>query len=202
MADKEEEESGGGGSSTEVSCEGCNSCEICDSCEVDCEDCQSFCETGGQNSSNGFSYSKCIAAGQTITPDNSGFTLSDWNSAINRINSVFSEGGQSDASYATIGTFSGRYLTASEFKRVANAAGYTSDNGVIQPNSLIKGSYFSSLQNAVANLNYKWNQCDTCNAGCDGGCNECMSCDAKCEAEVEYCCHCDDKPEEEGGEGD
>lgn len=178
--------------SDQIACNGCNTCQICDACEVDCEDCQSFCETGGQNSNNGFSFSSCITSGQAITPDGVGFSRSDWNSAINRINSIFNEGRESDASSYTILTTNDTYLKASEFKRVAGTVGYTSDNSNINSGSLIKGLYFERLENAIANLKYKWNQCDSCNAACDGGCNECMSCNSGCEGEVTYCCHCID----------
>ena len=62
----------------------------------------------------------------------------------------------------------------------------------IYSGAIIYGSYFSRLENAVANLKYKWNQCDTCNSSCDGGCNECQSCDSSCNgcnSECgEYCC--------------
>ena len=183
--------------STEITCSGCDSCQICDGCMVDCEDCQSFCETGGQNSNNGFSFDKCISSGEAMTPDSTGFSRNDWNNAINRINSVFREGSQSNASSSTISTnTSDLYLSAAEFKRVASAAGYTSDNSNIVSGALIYGTYFSRLENAIANLKYKWGQCDMCNAACDGGCNECMSCDSGCEGETTYCCHCDDTPTE------
>ena len=174
-------------------CLSCIDCEICDGCEVECESCESFCETGGQNSRNGFSFGKCVATGQVMTSDNTGFSRTDWNNAINRINSVFRTGAH-NASWATISTTGATYMTADEFKRVATAAGYTSDNGKIYSGAIIYGSYFSRLENAVANLKYKWNQCNTCNSSCDGGCNECQSCDSSCNGCNSecggYCCSC------------
>ena len=182
-------------------CLSCINCEICDGCEVVCEICESFCENGGQNSNNGFSFGKCIATGQAITPDNTGFNRTNWNNAIAQINAVFNTGVY-NASWATIPTTGAIYLSADEFKRVATAADYTSDNGNIYSGAIIYGTYFSRLEEAVANLNYKWDQCDVCNVSCDGGCNECQSCDAGCNgcnAECgEYCCSCDsceDTPE-------
>lgn len=173
-----------------IECVSCDGCEGCNTCQG-CISCESFCENGGQNSRNGFSFGKCIATGQAITSDNTGFSRTDWNNAINRINSVFRTGVY-DASWATISTTGATYLTADEFKRVATAADYTSDNGNIYSGAIIYGTYFSRLENAIANLKYKWNQCNTCDSNCD----DCVNCDGGCNAGAEketneYCCSCD-----------
>ena len=180
--------------SCETYCASCDSCQGCDTCQG-CDSCLAFCETGGQNSRNGFSFGKCIATGQAMTPDGSGFSRTNWNAAISQINSVFNRGSVSNASWATISTTGATYMTANEFKRVASAANYTSDHGNIYSGAIIYGTYFSRLENAVANLNYKSNQCNHCNSGC----NDCVTCDS-CDSNASYGENTCEDPEEGGEE--
>lgn len=167
--------------SCQTYCKSCVECQGCVKCQG-CDECLSFCETGGQNSANGFSFGKCVSSGQIISFDNTGFSRSNWNDAIERINSVFLEGDSNNAAWATISiNNSDIYMKADEFKRVASAADYTSDNSSIYSGAIIYGTYFSRLEDAVANLNYKWNQCDHC----DSECNDCVTCDA-CDSNATY----------------
>ena len=172
---------------------GCQSCELCNTgCQSQCDTCQGFCETY-QNSSNGFSFSSCVISGQLIGPG--AFDRGTWNEAINQINSVFGRGGQSNASWARIANnYTDKFIFASEFNRVASAAGYS--NGGVAYDNLIYGQYYGSLENAIANLSYKPNQCDMCNTGCDLKCDSCQLCDGGCngcDSECgNYCCDCCD----------
>lgn len=172
---------------------GCQTCELCNTgCQEPCDSCQSFCETGGQNSSNGFSFSSCVSSGQIIGPGY--FDRDTWNEAISRINSVFSEGGQQSASGSKISKCtSDVFITAAEFNRVSNAADATIS---VNKNDIIYGSYYEDLEMAVANLDYKWGQCDQCNIECDKTCNKCETCDGGCDGcDSEcgnYCCDCCD----------
>lgn len=170
-------------------CISCNECQKCNSCQG-CNDCQSFCENGRQNSNNGFNFGgACVATGERV------FSLSTWNSAITQINEVFDRGSEQDASSSKINTYSGEYLTANEFNRVASTVSYSTR---VNSGDEMKGTYFSGLRNAVANLKYKWGQCDICNANCD----QCVTCDGGCNAgaqkiEREFCCSCDTGETEE-----
>lgn len=185
---------------------GCQVCQKCDSgCQEPCDSCQAFCETGGQNSANGFSFSSCIASGEIIGVGY--FDRTVWNEAITAINSVFNEGSQQNASSSTISSCSSDlFITATEFNRVSEAAECDVN---VESEQIIYGSYYQSLESAIANLNYKEDQCDLCNIECDKTCNECEICDGGCDGcDSEcgnYCCDCcdndccdNDKPPETG----
>lgn len=184
---------------------GCQTCELCNTgCQEPCDTCQSFCETGGQNSSNGFAFSSCVKSGEIIGVGY--FDRSVWNEAIAQINSVFAEGDEQKATSSQISSCtSDVFITAAEFNRVSDAADC---NTSVSANELIYGSYYENLETAVANLNYKWGQCDLCNVECDSTCDECETCDGGCDGcDSEcgnYCCDCcdndccdNDKTEEE-----
>lgn len=167
------------------SCDGCQGCNVCQSCDS----CQAYCQSN-QNSNNGFTFDACIATGQMICNNSAGFNRDDWNSAIKKINSVFNKG-IAPASSSNISESTATYLTAAEFKRVAKAVSYANYDTEIQQGGVIYGSYFSKLQTAVANLNYKSNQCSKCNSGCQ----TCVNCNSGCNAGAqkkteEYCCSC------------
>jgi len=166
------------------SCEGCISCEICDSCQGGCDTSEAFC-VHDQNSHNGFTYSECISHGEIIGPGY--FDQSTWNEAVSQIKSVFNEGAERNASSVanSVNYCSDKYLKASEFNRISNVV--DCDTRVSAKTSIVYGSYFSSLENAVANLYYKDYQCDMCNQNCDNGCDACESCDASCNS----CNSCD-----------
>lgn len=190
--------------------EGCQSCQLCDSgCQEPCDSCESFCETGGQNSSNNFSFSACVSSGQIIGVGY--FDRGVWNEAIDMINSVFSEGSKQSASSSKINRCNNDlFITANEFERVAGTANYY--NVGVGQNKVIYGLYYEELENAVANLNYKWGQCDQCNVDCDKTCDKCETCDGGCDGcDSEcgnYCCDCcdndccDNDKTEEGGDED
>ncbi len=176
----------------------CDSCDYCDTtcedgCEV-CNTCQSFCELG-QNSDNKFEFSKCISAGQIIGPPvynsqgeniSTWFTRDTWNEAIEAINSVYLTGDYSNASDSCIdANTSDLVMTFSEYKRVADAIGYSYAEE-IKEDAVIKSKYFSDLENKIANLDYKENQCNSCNTSC----NTCESCE-DCNAECDSCDYCD-----------
>lgn len=172
--------------SDEITCSGCDSCQICDGCEVDCEYCESFCEQGRQTASNSFNFNgACLATGQQL------FSLKTWNAAIEQINSIYSRGSEKNASGLKLPSFSGNWMTAAAFNRVAQEVGYSTVNAGDE----MKGTYFSELAGKIRTMKYKSYQCNECNASCDGGCNECMSCDAGCLGETITCCHCDDTKE-------
>lgn len=173
-------------------CLGCTSCNDCNTCMVSCKTCQAFCQTK-QNSDNGFEFSQCVVSGEIIGPGY--FTRETWNEAIKKINSIFDKGEFKNAKeYKINENSSDTHIKASEFKRVAKAANYTSDNSNIEKDEIIYGTYFTKLENAVANLEYKENQCNSCNANCDGGCNTCEDCLSSCNSCNsqcgQYCCSC------------
>ena len=203
-------------------CAECNVCQLCDTgCQPGCDTCQGFCESD-QNSYNNFSYSKCVSSGQIICDNSTYFSRETWNEAIDTINNVFSKGrssaggrkGCTDPTNANDSKISRNetdtHITAAEFERVASTVGHSNKNVAL--NAVIYGSYFSDLAGAVAALQYKSYQCDTCNSSCDIECDKCQKCDTGCQgcdAECEdYCCHCcdndccDNNKTDEDGEGE
>ena len=182
----------------------CDSCDSCDYCDTECEDgcevcntCQSFCELG-QNSENGFSFSKCIASGEIIGPpkyNSSGknistwFTRDTWNEAITAINNVYNDGDYEDASeYCISKNTSDEFMTFAEYKRVADAIGYSYPNS-LKKDEVIRSKYFSDLETKIATLKYKSNQCNRCNTSCNT-CETCEDCDAECDW-CDWCDSCD-----------
>ena len=182
-------------------CDYCDSCDYCntlcqDGCEI-CNTCQSFCQLG-QNSNNGFSFSRCVAKDEIIGPveyDEYGnevstwFTRNTWNEAINRINSIYSRGSYSNASYRRISNnYTDTFMTFEEYKRVADAIGYNYSSE-IKKDSVIYGKYFSDLADKIANMPYVSTQCNTCNTSCNT-CESCQDCNAECDW-CDYCDFCD-----------
>jgi hypothetical protein len=55
-------------------------------------------------------------------------------------------------------------FTYKEFRRVAEIVGYEYDNTEIARNKLIRGSYFTALENAVNIKKYQSQACKQCNA--------------------------------------
>ena len=192
-------------------CGGCDSCEKCDSgCQGTCDSSEAFCVTE-QNSLNGFTFSKCVTSGQIICdqindPDSKYFSRDTWNEAIKQINDVFSQGGAvpnkeggttepttAESSKIEENTVD-KFITAAEFERVATAVNHTNDN--VKTDAVIYGQYFTDLETAIANLEYKDYQCSSCNSSCDVECDKCQLCDSgacqNCNAEChDYCCDCD-----------
>lgn len=169
-------------------CTSCDSCQNCNACQS-CNKCQAYCQST-QSSNNNFTYNKCFSTGQYICNDTTGFSRENWNAGIAKINEVFNTGiapaTSSNISTNTADTF----LTADEFKRVAGATEYENVNEITK-GGLIKGSYFTKLESAIAVLKYKTTQCDKCNAGCQ----ICINCNSGCDAgkqkkEDTYCCKC------------
>lgn len=191
-------------------CGGCDSCEKCDEgCQGTCDSSEAFCATD-QNSNNGFKFSKCVASGQIICDQindkaSKYFSRDTWNEAIQKINEVFSAGGAipndkgtqapTTAESSKISkNITDKFITAAEFERVATVVNHKNDN--VKSNAVIYGKYFTSLEEAVANLEYKDYQCSSCNHSCDVECDKCQLCDdgscQTCNAECnDYCCDCD-----------
>lgn len=179
--------------------DGCDYCtdRTCDTVCSDsryCQTCESFCEHQ-QISNNGFTFSACVAKNEIIGNvvyykngvRTKGFSRDTWNEAIERINAIYGEGDHSNAAASQISlNNTDEFMTFDEYKRVADAIDFDYDSN-IQKNAIIYGQYFKDLENAVAKMLYKSNQCDTCNATCNV-CETCQSCNKECD--TYDCDHC------------
>lgn len=88
-------------------------------------------------------------------------------------------------------------FTYKEFRRVADIVGYDYDDTEIAQNKLIRGSYFTALENAVNIKKYQLQACKQCNAGfqtTDNACQTCIICNDGNEDKEQYkliCSTCD-----------
>ena len=186
--------------------------QCCTDCcnNATCDTAQNYCKFE-QTAENNFSFlstncnnTACINSGELIAPGF--FDIDSWNSAINKINNVYSEGSAgkpaSISNYVAT-TEAEKFISASEFLRVCrgllndssgrNTKFYSDfpdlkddlDNNLIATNKVIYGTYFQHLRDAIKNIKYGYDQCDACNTGCDGCDSECGDCGDCCDSEDE-----------------
>lgn len=169
----------------------CTQCadSTCYDCTLPCNSSQAFCNIGAQFPIN-FQFSGSLSAGSQIQ-----ITQEDFNNAIEEINTVFTKGSHYTLPRQTL-VNDKPYLTAKLFNDTIDIISKRVTDGVpdkVYTGQLIKGTYFSNLQNAINNVGYHPNQCSSCNTDCEG-CNSCLGCDTmecfKCVAGETYCCSC------------
>lgn len=183
---------------TNPTCKKCVQCETADACTSLCNTAQTYCKKQ-QNSDNNFSFSSCVSSGEIIGPGY--FDRDCWNEAISKINSVFTKG-IAPATESTISSCTDSFITADEFNRVASAADC---DVIVVSDGIIYGTYYEALEDAIANLQYKSDQCDSCNIKCNATYDKCVTCNASCNscnAECgDSCCDapppCDDASDED-----
>lgn len=117
-----------------------------------------------------------------MCPNSGQFNASVWSEIYEYINKGYQIGSvvNSGKTLTSKGEFSP--FTADEFNNVASEIGVST----VSPNSLIKGTYFQSLETAVEGM-----QVDP--TACDNECNVfCMKCNSSnCDTTTQNCCTCE-----------
>lgn len=158
-------------------CSGCDSCLSCDKSQTVCpQSCETFRLHLGE-----FSFSISPTSNNSMCPNSGQFNSSVWNEIYTYINDGYKIGSVVNSGKTLTSTGGFSPFTAAEFNNVASEIGVST----VSPNSLIKGTYFQSLETAVGGM-----QVDP--TACDNECNVfCMKCNSSNCDTTTYCCRCD-----------